>query len=63
MESNNLDRILESEELVKGLLDIMYAIQTAQQDALIPITILSPFETALNRVSLLLKEIEESVKI
>ncbi len=63
MESNNLDRILESEELVKGLLDIMYAIQTAQQDVLIPITILSPFETVLNRVSLLLKEIEESVKI
>lgn len=63
MESNNLDRILESEELVKGLLDIMYAIQTAQQDALIPITILSPFETVLNRVYLLLKEIEESVKI
>ena len=48
---------------MKGLLDIMYAIQTAQQDVLIPITILSPFETVLNRVYLLLKEIEESVKI
>lgn len=60
MESNNLDRILEMEELVKGLLDIMYTIQTAQQDELVPITILSPFEAVLKRIHTLLKEIEKS---
>ncbi len=63
MEINNLDRILEAEELAKGLLDTMYAIQTAQHDELIPITILSPFETVLKRIYSLLKEIEETSKI
>lgn len=63
MESNKLDRILEAEELVQGLLDTMYAIQTARQDALIPITILSTFEAVLKRVHLLLKEVETSTKI
>lgn len=63
MESNKLDRILEAEELVQGLLDTMYAIQTARQDVLIPITILSTFEVVLKRVHLLLKEVETSTKI
>lgn len=63
MESNKLDRILEAEELVQGLLDTMYAIQTARQDVLIPITILSTFEAVLKRVDLLLKEVETSTKI
>lgn len=63
MESNKLDQILEAEELVQGLLDTMYAIQTARQDVLIPITILSTFEAVLKRVHLLLKEVETSTKI
>ena len=63
MESNKLDQILEAEELVHGLLDTMYAIQTARQDVLIPITILSTFEAVLKRVHLLLKEVETSTKI
>lgn len=63
MEPNKLDRILEAEELVQGLLDTMYAIQTARQDVLIPITILSTFEAVLKRVDLLLKEVETGTKI
>ena len=62
MESSNLDWILEAEELVKGLLDTMLTIRTAQQDELIPLTILCPFEVVLKRVDLLLKEIEESIR-
>ncbi len=48
---------------MQGLLDTMYAIQTARQDVLIPITILSTFEAVLKRVHLLLKEVETSTKI
>lgn len=59
MENDNLDRILEAEEHVKGLLDLIYTIQTARQDSLIPVTILSPFETVLKRVQLLLKGLLE----
>lgn len=63
MESNKLDRIFEAEELVQGLLDTIYAIQTARQDVVIPITILSTFEAVLRRVDLLLKEAETNIKI
>ena len=63
MESNKLDWISEAEELVQGLLDTMYAIQTARQDVVIPITILSTFEAVLKRVDLLLKEVETGIKI
>jgi len=61
MNPNNLDKILEAEELVKGLVDTMLTIQTAQQDELVPITILSPFEVVLKRVYSLLEEIETSI--
>lgn len=62
VEMNNLDRILEAEELAKGLLDTMYAIQTSRQDELIPITILAPFEAVLQRIYSLLKEMKEDTK-
>lgn len=61
MEFNDLDKILEAQELVKGLLDIMYAMQTAGQDKLLSITILNPFEAVLIRISLLLAEVEEKI--
>lgn len=63
MNPNNLDRILEAEELVKGLVDTMLTIQTAQQGELVPITILSLFEAALKKVYSLLEEVEKSTKI
>lgn len=37
----------------------MVYIETAEQDRLIPITILNPFEAVLDRAGQLLKEIEE----
>lgn len=58
-----MEKVLEAKELAEGMLDIMYTIQTAQQDRLIPITILKPFEAVLKQVYLLLKEVEESVEI
>lgn len=63
MNPNNLDRILEAEELVKGLVDTMLTIQTAQQGELVPITILSLFEAALKKVYSLLEEVEKSTEI
>lgn len=62
MNPNNLDRILEAEELVKGLIDMMFTIQTAQQDKLVPITILSPFEAVLEKIHSLLEEVEKNEK-
>lgn len=62
MNPNNLDRILEAEELVKGLIDMMFTIQTAQQDELVPITILSPFEAVLEKIHSLLEEVEKNEK-
>ena len=62
MNPTNLDKILEAEELVKGLVDTMLTIQTAQQDELVPITILSPFGAVLKRVYLLLEEVEKSTE-
>lgn len=58
-----MEKVLEAKELAEGLLDITYTIQTAQQDKLIPITILKPFEAVLKQIYLLLKEVEESVEI
>lgn len=63
MNPDNLDRILEAEELVKGLVDTMLTIQTAQQGELVPITILSLFEAALKKVYSLLEEVEKSTEI
>lgn len=58
-----MEKVLEAKELAEGMLDIMYTIQTAQQDRLIPITILKPFEAVLKQIYLLLIEVEESVEI
>lgn len=60
MMPDDRDRILEAEELVEGLLDTIYAIQTARQEKLIPLTILSPVEAVLRRVGALLEEVEQN---
>lgn len=62
MNPNNLDRILEAEELAKGLIDMIFTIQTAQQDELVPITILGPFEAVLEKIHSLLEEVEKNEK-
>lgn len=58
----SLDKLEKTKELVKGLQDTMFYIETAKQDCVIPITILCTFETVLERIYLLLEEIEEKEK-
>lgn len=60
MKLNNLDRLHQAKDLVKGLRDTMLYIETAEQDKLIPITILGSFEVVLEKVYSLLKEIDEA---
>ena len=59
MELNNLDKLYQAEKLINGLFDTMVYIEMAEQDRLIPITILCPFEAVLGKAGLLLKKIEE----
>lgn len=59
MEMVSMDKLRQAIELINRLLDTMIYIETAEQDRLIPITILCPFEAVLEKVGLLLKEIEE----
>ena len=59
MRLNNLDRIQQTKDLVKGLRDTMFYMETAEQDKLIPITILGAFEAVLEKVLSLLEEIEK----
>lgn len=56
MELERCDKIYRSRDLVKGILDTMIYIETAQQDKLIPITVLCPFEEVLEKVYSLLGE-------
>lgn len=55
----SLDELEQSKMLIKGLCDVMYYMETAKQDKLIPVAILCPFEAVLERVYLLIEEIEE----
>ena len=59
MELKKADRLLQAKDLVKGLRDIMFYMETAEQDKLIPITILGPSEVVLEKVYSLLTEMEE----
>lgn len=56
MKLEKCDEIYRSRDLVKGMLDTMIYIETAQQDKLIPITVLGPFEEVLEKVYSLLGE-------
>lgn len=59
MDLKSLDKLQQSKELVNGLQDIMIFMETAKQDVLIPIRVFYPFREVLNKVGLLLAEIEE----
>ncbi len=59
MELKGLDKLQQAKDLVKGLRDIMFYMETAEQDKLIPITILGPSEVVLEKVYSLLVEMEE----
>ena len=59
MELKSFDKLQQAKELLKGLRDIMYYMETAEQDKLIPITILGPSEAVLDKIYSLLEEMEE----
>ena len=58
MDLKNLDKLEQSKILVNGLRDTMFYLETAKQDKVIPVTILSTFETVLEKICSLLEEIE-----
>lgn len=61
MDLKERGHIEQVENLVKGLLDAMYYLETAEQDKLIPITILCTFETVLEKIYSLVKESEDEI--
>lgn len=54
----SLDKLLKGKNLVKGLFDTMVFMEMAEQDKMIPMTVFGPFETALEKIYLLLEEAE-----
>lgn len=59
MDLKSLDELEQAKMLIKGLSDVMYYIETAKQDKLIPITVLCSFEAVLERTFLLIEKIEK----
>lgn len=59
MKLKNSDRLHQAKDLITGLRDIMFYMETAEQDKLIPITVLCPFEAVLEKVSSLFEEMKE----
>lgn len=57
MDLKELDNLEQAENLIKGLLDTTYYMETAKQDKLIPITVLCPFEAVLEKIYSLIKNI------
>jgi len=60
MELKSYDNLEQAIDHIKGLLDIMHYMETARQDVLIPIAILTPFETVLEKVDILLRDVKET---
>ena len=44
MELKSFDNLQQAKDLVRGLRDIMFYMETAEQDRLMPITVLAPSE-------------------
>ena len=62
MDLKSFDKLEQSKALVNGLRDTMFYLETAKQDRVIPITILSTFEAVLEKICSMLEEIEEKEK-
>ena len=62
MDLKSMDKLEQSKALVNGLRDTMFYLETAKQDKVIPITILSTFEAVLEKIFTMLEEIEEKEK-
>ena len=59
MELKSFDNLQQAKDLVRGLRDIMFYMETAEQDRLMPITVLAPSEAVLEKVYSLLEGMEE----
>lgn len=62
MELENVDKLEQSMELVNGMKDIMVFIEAMKLENTIPVTVLCPFKAVLDKIYLLLEEIERSEK-
>ncbi len=61
MENNNLDKLLEVKDTIRGMIDLICVISRKEQkDTLIAVTILNPFEELLEKIYTLLQEIAEN---
>lgn len=62
MDLEDIDKLEQSMELVNGMKDIMVFIEAMRQGNMIPVTVLCPFKAVLDKIYLLLEEIERSEK-
>ena len=62
MDLEDFDKLEQSRELVKGLMDIMVFIENIQQNTMIPVTVLCPFKVVLDKIYSLINEIENKEK-
>lgn len=62
MDLEDIDKLEQSMELVNGMKDIMVFIEAMKQGNMIPVTVLCPFKAVLDKIYLLLEEIERSEK-
>lgn len=57
--AENRQQCFENVGDIAFLIQVMFYMETAEQDKLIPITVRCPFEAVLEKVSSLLEEMEE----
>lgn len=62
MDLEDIDKLEQSMELVNGMKDIMVFIEAMKQGNTIPVTVLCPLKAVLDKIYLLLEEIERSEK-
>ncbi len=62
MDLEDIDKLEQSMELVNGMKDIMIFIEAMKPGNMIPVTVLCPFKAVLDKIYLLLEEIERSEK-
>lgn len=58
-DTESLEKLLKVKNLIKGLLDAMVCMEMAEQDKMVPITVLCPFEAVLEKACFLLEEAED----
>ncbi len=62
MELKSMDKLIQSKELINGLRSTMIFLETGKKEKAVPVALFSTFETVLEKIGLLLYEIEEIEK-